>query len=495
VDDAIHCYRQALSMRPAMWQAAGNLGVLLEQQGLMAESLQSYQAAVHYSADTPGAAAAQTNFLFAVANWQKQLFTLLRAGNLDPALITAEHRRLARLIEADSSTPGATHANEVDPQRQLRVGYVSPDLRKHSVAHFIEPVLAHHDAAVVDVHCYYNGPPGDQVTDRIRGLSAHWVECASWTDQQLVERIRADAIDILVDLAGHTQGNRFLTFALKPAPVQIAYLGYPSSTELVAMDYRLTDEQAEPAGAPCDSPDRPVALSPRMLVYRPPFGPNGLLGDAEVPVATAPCLERGFVTFGCCIELSKLSGQTITTWARLLAEVSGSVLLLKARGLEDPQQQQEWRARFARYGVAAERLRLMGRDEIELDHLHRYRDVDITLDTYPYNGVTTTCESLWMGVPVISMAGSAVASRMGLSILSAIGERRCIARDADEYVSKAVALAADPIRLNELRQGLRARLEASPLMDAPALTCSIEGAYRDAWRAWCARRASLPVQR
>ena len=490
VNGAVSYYRRAVAAKPDFYQAHGNLGVLLEERGLLPESLDAYHAASVHGAHSTDAPATRNNYLTAVAHWQNRLFSLHRGGAADLSALATEHRRFARLIERHWGSDIVPHANYPDSDRRLRVGYVSADFREHSVAHFIEPILACHDREAIELCCYFNGPPNDPVTKRFRSMSTVWRDCARWTDEELVRCIREDAIDVLVDLAGHTKGNRFIVFASRPAPVQVAYLGYPGSTELETMDCRLTDALCEPAGEPAARKEEARFLSPCMVTYRPPYGANGLLGNADAPVTHAPCLLNNQVTFGCFNDLSKIGAAVVSTWSRLLLAVPGARLLLKAKSLDAADSQAEWRARFERHGVHPDRLMFLGRDRTVADHLRRYADIDLALDTFPYSGVTTTCEALWMGIPVISLAGSSVGGRMGLSILSAFGEPNWVAGSTEEYVRIAAALAADPIDIERRRQSGRDRFERSPLADAAALARQIEGAYRDAWRHWCAGQLS-----
>jgi predicted O-linked N-acetylglucosamine transferase (SPINDLY family) len=487
VDEAVSCYRAAVAAQPNLYQAHGNLGVLLEGKGQLHDSLMAYHAALVHGVGTADAAAILGNYRSCLAHYQTWLLELHRSESVTPDGIAAEHRRFAQLIENNHAAPRLPHTNIVDPERRLRIGYVSPDFRYHSVAYFAEPLIEHHDRDVVNVFCYYTGPPGDAVTQRFQVRADHWRSATRWTDDELAECVRTDAIDILVDLAGHTVGNRLLAFARKPAPVLIAYLGYPGSTALSTMDYRITDDIPDPDPAERGgSTERLLRLARPMLAYRPGFGPNGLLDETPLAVAPAPVARNGFVTFGCFNAAAKIGASAIDAWARVLDAVPHSKLLLKSRDFDDARGQADWRERLSGRGIGIERLQLLGRDEDHAAHLRRYGDIDISLDTFPYNGVTTTCDSLWMGVPVITLAGSTAVSRMGLSIVSRLGCCDWAALDTADYVAKAAQLAGDVARLVEIRLKLRDRLEASPLMDGIDLARSVEAAYRSAWHAWCA---------
>jgi protein O-GlcNAc transferase len=487
--EAIEHYRHALTVQPGLYQAHSNLGVALEEKGSLAEALTSYWAAVVHSAGTPDGVAAYTNYLGCVGRYQRYLFDLQRSGTHSPDFVFGQHLRFGKLLESQTASSGRPHLNEADPERRLRVGYLSPDFRRHSVAYFIEPVLAHHDRRAVEVFCYYSCPLRDQVTDRIAATADHWLVCTEMSHDSLAARIRDDGIDVLVDLAGHTIGNRAQTFVLKPAPIQIAYLGYPATTGLTTMDYRLTDALADPDGA-SDAlfVEKPLRLSPAMTVYRRPSGNGGLLGSAGVEVTPAPALRNGYATFGCFNDVSKVSDSVVETWARLLAAVPNSRLLLKSRGLEDTARHAGLLVRFAKRGVDTARIKILGRIEEPESHLRLYGEVDVALDTFPYNGVTTSFEAMWMGVPFVTLAGTPLASRMGVSIATNVGHPEWIARTPDEYVAKACSLASELQGLNTLRLNLRQELEESPLMDARRFTGSLEAAYRDVWRRWCAQR-------
>ena len=490
IDAAIQHYRRAIILQPDFFQAYGNLGVALEQKGVLTEALDSYWAAVRHSGRRPEAAGAYLNYQKCLCRHQRELFEMLRSDTELPQEVLTRHLAFASQLETHSQPARRAHTNARDPEKRLRIGYVSPDLRRHSVAYFIEPVIARHDRNAVEVFCYHNCALSDAVTERIRRRAYHWLECPSMCDDNLAERIRADGIDILIDLAGHTNGNRILTLAQKPAPVQIAYLGYPHPTGLATMDYLLTDALAHPGGiTAARRAERPLHLEPSMLVYQPAFGTNGLVADTGPAVAPAPLGRSGYVTFGCFNARSKISDSLIGIWARVLTGVPGSRLLLKAHGLDEAGQRSALLARFAQQGVGPECLVLEGRIEDPAAHLARYGEVDIGLDTAPYNGVTTSFEAMWMGVPFVTLAGRTLASRMGVSIATNVGHPEWIAATPQEYVDKAVALARDPQELSRLRRCLRMQLAASALMDAERFTRSLEAAYREVWRSWCAGKA------
>ena len=397
----------------------------------------------------------------------------------------AEHCRWAEVHAEPLGRDVVPLSSDGDPGRRLRVGYVSNNFREHSVAFFVEALLASHDRSKVEIFCYADIMLADEFSGRLRRHSAQWRVITGQSDAQVAELIRQDAIDILVDLAGHTARNRLLVFARKPAPVQVTYLGYCNTTGLSAMDYRFTDALA-------DSPGTTEHLHTEQLVrlpdcawcYRPP--------DASPAVETPPVLRSGHITFGCFNARPKITGEMLALWARLLLEMPASSLLLKNVGFGEPSARQHTRDLLAKAGIAPERVELVGRVPTLAGHLATYARVDIALDTFPYHGTTTTCEALWMGVPVITLAGRTHASRVGVSLLTTTGLPELVASSPDEYVKIAAALATDVPRLAALRTTLRTRMASSPLMDASRFARNVEAAYRQMWRTWCAKQTLLP---
>jgi predicted O-linked N-acetylglucosamine transferase (SPINDLY family) len=358
--------------------------------------------------------------------------------------------------------------------RPLRVGLLSADFKTHSVSYFIEPLLARHDRDRLALVCYSNGSFGDTITLRLRDHATEWVGTATWSDSQLARRIREDAIDILVDLSGHTGGNRLSMLALKPAPVQVTWLGYPTTTGLPTIDYRITDARVDPPGYAACASERPLRLPASYFCYRPRSEPRigPLPADAGRPI-----------TFGSFNNMPKLGAATIRLWSRVLHALPDATLFVKTKALADASVRDALLASFATEGICAQRLRAIGWLPSGEEHLAAYNEVDIALDTFPYNGATTTCEALWMGVPVVSLAGSTHASRMGLSILTAVGLPELVASSEDGFVALAAALAQERDRLRALRQTLRERMRASPLMDeaghAAAVADALEAAMRE----------------
>lgn len=369
------------------------------------------------------------------------------------------------------------HESDFTHTRRLRVGYVSPDFRQHSVAYFIEPVIAEHDRQRFEVYCYSDVARPDPVTERFKALADHWHDVSADSDETLARRIRGDGIDLLVDLDGHAAGNRLPVFAQKPAPVQMTYLGYPATTGLPEMDYRITDGVADPLeSVDSASSEIRVRLPNGFLCYRP--------SDAAPPVAAAN-KDGGTITFGSFNELPKVSPEVVRSWSRILEQLPGSTLLLKAAALGDPATRTRVKRRFEAAGVSSGRIELLGRTATLEEHLALYARVDVALDTFPYNGTTTTCEALYMGVPVVTLEGAAHAGRVGASLLSVLQLTELVAASEDDYVDTAVALATDAERRVTFHATLRDRLRSSALCDSRSFVPSLEAIYLDCWSRWC----------
>ncbi len=392
--------------------------------------------------------------------------------------IFAESRRWNEIHAAPYREHERTHASDRDPDRRLRVGYLSPNFREHSVSYFADPLIAGHDRRSFEVFCYAQVIKPDTRTERFRDLADVWRSTVGLTDATVAERIREDGIDILVDLAGYTGENRLLVFAARPAPVQVSWLGYPNTTGLSAMDYRLTDAIADPEGAD-------DTLYSETLVRLP----NGFLcftpaGDAP-DIGGSPALSNGHVTFGSFNHLPKVSPEVVETWAQILERVPGSRLLLKSHPLADAATRDRYLDMFATHGIDARRVELFSWIASKSGHLGAYDRVDIGLDPFPYNGTTTTCEALWMGVPVVTLRGERHSGRVGASLLTRMDLVDLIAETKDAYVETAVGLAKAPDRLSGFRTELRQRMKGSPLCDGDTFARDVEAVYREMWRYWC----------
>ena len=495
---AVACYRCALEIKPDFAEAHSNLGASLQDLGQLEEALASYRRALETKPDYADAHSNLGNALHdlgqfddAVASYRQALeikpdhaeahSNLLLSLNyhfrMSVSDVFAEHRRWDEM-QTGACARIARLADERNPQRRLRIGYVSPDLRQHSVAYFLEPLLREHDHQAVEVFCYADVMRPDTMTSHLQALSDCWLRTVGLSDEALAHQIVDDRIDILVDLAGHTGHNRLLVFARKPAPVQVTWLGYPNTTGLSAMDYRLVDSVTDPEGeADALACETLVRLEKGFLCYSPP-------PDAPPPAAL-PSLTSGSITFGSFNNPSKLSSDTLDAWATLLCRVPGSRLLCKGKPFADAGSKTHFLTQLERRGVDPQRVNLLGWLSGQADHLTVYQQVDIALDPFPYNGTTTTCEALWMGVPVITLLGDRHAGRVSASLLTQIGLTELIADSVQAYVDVAAALANDAQRLSELRRTLRARIQASSLCDAPAFARKIEAAYRNMWQLYC----------
>ncbi|MBC7882031.1 MAG: tetratricopeptide repeat protein [Anaerolineae bacterium] len=462
LDEGATALNRAIALKPDFFEAHYNLGLLLNEQGLADEAAHAFRRAIDLR---PDVSSAHSNLLMAL-----QYSSGLTTERWREALIA--------FAQCFPPTPPTTYANAPDPERVLRIGYVSPDFYQHSCAWFIEPLLKAHDRKQIEVFCYSQVASPDVVTARLRALSDGWREIVHHEDEKVATLISEDHIDILVDCAGHSACNRLGVFARKPAPVQVSWLGYPASTGLSAVDYRLSDPWLTPPDTSEYFSETIWNLEQSAHCYGPPL-------DAPA-VAPAPVLKRGQITFGSFNNLTKVGRETVALWAAVLQAIPESRLLLKAHQASDLSVQGNLTTAFGAYGVLPQRIAFIGKAPTVKTHLAYYAQIDIALDTFPYNGATTTLESLWMGVPVVSLIGERAASRYGLAFLSAVGLRELAATDLDQFVATAVALAGDLERLVGLRNTLRGTLGSSTLCDAASFAQTVENAYRQMWRHWCA---------
>ncbi|MBX9963232.1 MAG: tetratricopeptide repeat protein [Burkholderiales bacterium] len=443
-----------------------NLAMALQLQGRMQESVDANRRAL---ALDPASALARSNLLFGM-NY---------LPDSTPEALLTEHRAFgARVDPAPDQVPTFADRDR-QPDRPLRIGYVSPDFRDHVVAHFFEPVLTHHDRRSFEIVCYYNNTVVDHVTRRLRERADLWRDIAPLAEDDLVRLMREDRLDVVVDLAGHTARNSLIVLAKRMAPVQMTWLGYPNTTGLGQMDWRITDARADPPGAERDHTERLLRLPDVFLCYDPP---------AEAPeVGTPPCAQGAPVTFGVFNNFPKITDPMLRVWARIMQRVPGSRMVIKTAALRDAAVLASVRERMRNAGLDLDRVSLAGFTPGYREHLRTVGQVDISLDTYPYHGTTTTCDSLWMGVPVVTLSGDRHASRVGTSLLGLLGLDACIASTEDDYVEIACALAADRERLLELRSTMRQRLLDSPLTDAAGFVRKLEAGYRAAWHEWSSR--------
>jgi protein O-GlcNAc transferase len=465
LDEAVGACREAIGLKPQYAEAHMNLGGALYEHGKLAEAIAACRQAI----------ALKPNY----AAWSSHLLMIQNYDERLSATTSFEaHRDWDERHGRGGPWPVA-YGNVRSVGRRLKVGYVSPDFRQHSVAHFLEPLLRNHVRNEIEVFCYAEVSWPDAVTERFMQLADHWVTTVGMSDEAVAERIGSDRIDILVDLAGHTASghaakSRLLVFARKPAPIQVTWLGYPNTTGLTAIDYRLVDAVTDPEG-------EADALASETLVRLP----GGFLcyggHDGAPAPGPAPCLATGTVTFGSFNSPPKLSAATLDAWAQVLARLPQARLLLKGKPFADAATRALYLGRLAERGVAPERVELAAWLP-DQSHLALYDHIDIALDPFPYNGTTTTCQALWMGVPAVALRGDRHASRVGASLLTQIGLTDLIADSVEAYVETAVALAGDPARLADLRHSLRPLMAASPLCDAAGFARKIEQAYRTMWQ-------------
>ena len=488
--EALDCLQKALILSPRSAMAHYNLATTLDELGQTGRAIAYFRAALQLD---PNFAAAHCNLARALkdsGDYEGALRHYRQALALQPESAEAHNNLLFLLSyhvlcshqemlaahqawdQAHGGGPQTAqtfhHDRNDDPERRLRIGYVSPDLKHHAVSFFFEPLLAAHDRRQVEIFCYAEVNQPDAVTRRLEAQADHWCTTIGMSDEALARRIFADRIDVLIDLAGHTAGNRLKAFCYKPAPVQASYLGYCTTTGLATMDYWITDTTLYPEDSPELTTETPWRLDRCWLCYQP---------AADAPPVVIP--QNDPLTFGSLNELSKLTPPVIDTWAEILRALPHSRLLLKTRVLADPTMQQQITARFAAQGIAPERLLLLPRSA---NYLGTYQSIDIALDPFPRTGGATTADALWMGVPVVTLAGERCIERQGASMLCAVGLQELIATSRADYVARACALAQNYERRRALRSSLRQRMADSPLCNATGLALALEHAYRSMWR-------------
>lgn len=406
------------------------------------------------------------------------LYYLHYLPNVTPDIIFNTHKNWAK-AHAPIAAEDLKFQNSPEPDRKLRIGYVSPNFNQHSVAYFFESLLECHNEEAFEIFGYYNSKKRDKVTARMQPKFTKFSDIYKLTDEQVSKIIKNNKIDILVDLAGHTADNRLSLFANKPAPIQITWLGYPDTTGMSQIDYRITDELADPPASHKYYTEKQIRLPDGFLCYKPPeFSP---------PVSHSPFLKNGFITFGSFNINAKVNKAVIQLWAQILKKVENSHLLLKLRGGEHNQMQNYYHNYFEQLGIKRNRVEIHGRKSSS-EHLEMYGEIDIALDTFPYHGTTTTCEALWMGVPVISLIGNLHCSRVALSILKRLYMEFFTAHTKQEYITKACALAANKASLAKIRQTMRQRFSASDLCNKAKFSNNIENVYRQIWKKWCTDR-------
>jgi predicted O-linked N-acetylglucosamine transferase (SPINDLY family) len=510
LSEAVACHERSVALKPDHAPGWYNFGLTLASLGRLKEALACHDRAraadPSYALAIFGRAQAlhrANRIAEAVAEYGRfiarqprnlearshRLMAMLNLPELSAETIFAEHVAYGRAAEAvhGAATGLATRAEAVPASegradaRKLRVAILSPDLREHSCAYFLEPLLEHLPADGFEVLLYHDHFREDAVSRRLAARAAQWRNFIGQPAETVEATIRADAPDILVDLAGHTgMSNRLPLFVRRLAPLQVTYLGYPDTTGLTAMDVRLTDEIADPAGsADRRATEKLVRFAPCAWTYRP-------TGDAP-EVAPSPGRANGGITFGSFNSVGKVTDRTLACWARLLARVPGARLLLKGEGFQVADEREAFLARLVRAGFSPEAVELVGRTPDTRSHLALYGRVDIALDPWPYNGTTTTCEALWMGVPVVTLTGERHIARVGTSLVTAAGHPEWAAASEADYERIAVDLAHAPERLAAIRAGLRADLARGPLLDHAGQARRWAAALRAEWRARVAR--------
>jgi predicted O-linked N-acetylglucosamine transferase (SPINDLY family) len=461
--DALRHLNRALELDPKLATAHMNKGAVLLTLGLVNDALASFRTAIVHNPEITDC----------YANIVKCLNFLPGATF---GLITEASRRWSNLKDRP---PRVAFTNDRSPDRKLRVGYVSADFREHAVAHFLETVLAAHNRSAVEVTCYSNNRFEDLTTLRIKATVDRWREIRGMDAKAAAALVRDDAVDILVDLSGHTIGERLDLFVSKPAPVQCTWLGYYATTGLPEIDYIITDRFIAPPGDEAYYAETPWRMPDSYLCFTPP--------EIAPAVNPLPARRNGYVTFGSCNNILKLNNLVIASWCRLLESVPQSRLLLRHTGLSHAGARDELQRKFDEHGVGADRLSLLPGGPREV-FITTYHDFDIALDPYPYGGGTTTAEALWMGLPVVSLRGDRFSGRVSESILATIGMPQLVAESEERYIATACELARDLDRLERLRAELRPMVAASPLCDAPRFAANLENAFRQMWQRWCAAK-------
>jgi len=465
IGEALRCHERALAVDPSYAKGHYGRAQALQQAHRMAEAVEAYTI---YLREEPRDIEAHSY----------RLFALNYLEDISRERLHAEHLAFSRVVGSPSA---AAFTQTLEPARRLRLAVLSPDLRAHSCAYFIEPLLRHLDPQQFEIYLYHDHFREDAVSARLKELAAVWRNFVGQANPLVEKTIRDDQPDILIDLAGHTGlTSRMQVLAHQVAPVQVTYLGYPNTTGVPAIRYRFTDAIADPEGdADAFATEQLVRFAPTAWAYLPP--------EQAPDVEPAPCLISADapVTFGCFNNLGKVGDTTLRLWASVLEAVPQSRLLLKGRELDDPAVRETYFARLAKCGLPAERVELLARTKTIEEHLAHYHRVDLSLDTFPYHGTTTTCESLWMGVPVVTLLGERHASRVSASLLTALGRSEWIAATPDDYVRIATSLASDRLSLSGIRAGLRGEMKRSQLMNYADQAARFGEALRTCWRHHC----------
>jgi protein O-GlcNAc transferase len=498
-DEAIDSYRNAIRLNPNHADAHGNLGNILQDRGLLDESITEFREVLRINPDYTEAHYNLGNSLKDQGRLDDSVASFRDAMKLDPRhakahnnlLLTEQYRegasadRLKELHAEFETLHGVPLRDEwrdfkniADENKTLRVGFVSADLGTHPVGYFVIQLLENSPKSGFEFICYTDRAP-DALTDRFKAATHSWVDIRNDSDEELASRIRSDGIDVLIDLSGHTGNNRLLVFARKPAPVQVTWLGYVGTTGLAAMDYLIADRWEIPEEHEHYYFEKIIRMPDGWLCYDPP--------DYAPPVSAPPSDENGFVTFGSFNNPVKINQRVLGCWVNILTAVPNSQLVLKYNGVDWPINRDRFLSRFEEAGIETSRIILEGRSQ-HADLLARYNDIDIALDTFPYAGGITTCEALWMGVPVITLAGDTFACRHSLSHLSNVGIPEFATFDEENYVALAIKTANEPDNRSELRTTLRTKVAQSGLCDGPKFAHHFATNLREIWHAWCEQK-------
>ena len=461
-DRAYASYHTACDLRPNEVRYASNFSILLKELGEVDAAIGLLEVTGRVAASE----LAHSNLIFCIANSPAH----------GPADILQEARRWNRLHAANLTPKTIAHNNTPEPERRLKIGYVSGDLRTHPVGFFMESVFESHDHENFEIHVYATNQKADDVTIRIKNHADVWHDVAALSTRTLAEAIRRESIDIIVDLSGHTGENRLLTLTRRPAPLQILGAGHFSTSGMDCIDGLISDPYETPEGSDGFYSEPLIRMPDDYICYRPP-------GYVPEP-GPAPCLENGFITFGCFNNLAKLSEPAIALWSTILKQHANSRLLIKTRALVSTRPQQRLAALFKQNGIDGDRLLL----ETGLPHpqfMAEYSRVDIALDPFPYTGGLTTLEALWMGVPVVAMSGETFAARHSCTHLINAGFSAWVCQNPEQYLETAATLAGDFAALAVLRQTIRPKLAVSPILDGGRYTRNLEKVYRQMWHQWC----------
>ncbi len=497
LDEAVTHYQKSLAVNPNYADTHNNLGSVLHDQNKLAEAITHFQQALALNANYVDA---HHNLGFALSNQGQvnqaishhqqglaihpnvaahshMLMTMLHDPAYDQSTLLNEHQKFYNQYIATVTDLIQRHTNDRNPERKLKIAYLSADFRDHSVAYFMEAILANHNHEQFEIYCYYNNLQNDAYTQKFKQVADHWFDCLHISDQDLANHMRQQAIDILVDLSGHSNGNRVLVLAHKPAPIMMAYLGYPNSTGVKVIDYKITDNYIDPKGqSEAFNSEKLLRMPHSWFCYSAP---------ANSPdVNVLPAQQNGYFTFGSLNHYAKINDTHLALWAKLLKAVPNSKLVMQAKSFNDPATWETFLERCQTAEIPVERL-TKGEFVASDSYLTAYHNIDIALDTFPYNGGTITCDALWMGIPVLTLVGQRHVSRMGLSILSVLEQTDFIAQTEEDYVNLAVKWVNNLDELAKRRAELRTTMQNSSLMAGKAFTQALENNYRQAWKTYC----------